>query len=94
MFRLMVQFLKKTMGVEEDDPQASLKTELKQLFTKLVGKLDALCNFHYTPKIVIPEMKVILFFFRGCNVYNMSINRRAAPECKGCCKVFQYILPC
>lgn len=54
----MLQFLKQTMGVKEDDPQANLKTELKQLFTKLCGKLDALCNFHYTPKAVIPEMKV------------------------------------
>lgn len=46
------------MGVPEDDPQLDLKNELKQLFTKLCGKLDALCNFHYTPKAAIPEMKV------------------------------------
>lgn len=46
------------MGVTEDDPQAGLKNDLKQLFTKLCGKLDALCNFHYTPKAIIPEMKV------------------------------------
>lgn len=46
------------MGVQEDDPQAVLKSELKQLFTKLCSKLDALCNFHYTPKAIIPEMKV------------------------------------
>ncbi|CAM9199068.1 unnamed protein product [Laminaria digitata] len=52
------EFLKKTMGVTEDDPQAGLKNDLKHLFTKLCGKLDALCNFHYTPKAIIPEMKV------------------------------------
>ena len=55
-----VQFLKKTMGVTEDDPQKELKDELKHLFSKLCGKLDALCNFHYTPKAAIPEMKVRL----------------------------------
>lgn len=54
----LMQFLKKTMGVTEDDPQKDLKDELKHLFAKLCGKLDALCNFHYTPKAVIPEMKV------------------------------------
>ena len=53
-----LQFLKKTMGVTEDDPQKELKDELKHLFSKLCGKLDALCNFHYTPKAAIPEMKV------------------------------------
>lgn len=53
-----MQFLKKTMGVTEDDPQKELKDELKHLFSKLCGKLDALCNFHYTPKAAIPEMKV------------------------------------
>ena len=46
------------MGVTEDDPQKELKDELKHLFSKLCGKLDALCNFHYTPKAAIPEMKV------------------------------------
>ena len=50
--------LEETMGVTEDDPQAGLKNDLKQLFTKLCGKLDALCNFHYTPKVIITEMKV------------------------------------
>ena len=55
---LPMQFLKKTMGVTEDDPQAGLKNDLKQLFTKLCGKLDALCNFHYTPKVIITDMKV------------------------------------
>lgn len=55
---LTVQFMKQTMGVTEDDPQAGLKNDLKQLFAKLCGKLDSLCNFHYTPKAVIPEMKV------------------------------------
>lgn len=53
------QFLKKTMGIEESDPQADSKTELKKLFRKLCTKLDSLCNFHYTPKAAIPEMKVI-----------------------------------
>lgn len=52
------QFLKKTLGVEEDDPQGGLKNELKHIFAKLSTKLDALCNFHYTPKAIIPEMKV------------------------------------
>ena len=56
---LVVQFMKQTMGVTEDDPQAGLKNDLKQLFAKLCGKLDSLCNFHYTPKAVVPEMKVI-----------------------------------
>lgn len=58
-FLLRAQFLKKSMGVTEDDPRAGLKNELKQLFAKLCGKLDALCNFYYTPKAVIPEMKVL-----------------------------------
>lgn len=50
--------MKKTMGVTEDDPQKELKDELKHLFAKLCGKLNALCNFHYTPKGAMPEMKV------------------------------------
>lgn len=58
-----LQFLKKTLGVKEDDPQGGLKSELKQLFTKLCNKLDALSNFHYTPKAIIPEIKV------GVNCY-------------------------
>ncbi|CAM9747052.1 unnamed protein product, partial [Chrysoparadoxa australica] len=52
------EYMKQTMGVEPDDPQAGLKEEMKGLFTKLCAKLDALSSFHYTPKPVIAEVKV------------------------------------
>ncbi|CAN0257753.1 unnamed protein product, partial [Discosporangium mesarthrocarpum] len=52
------EFMKTTMGVEEDDPNKDLKKELKRLFVKLNRKLDSLCNFHYTPKPIIPEITV------------------------------------
>jgi U3 small nucleolar RNA-associated protein MPP10 len=52
------EYMRRTLGVEEDDPQKPLKEELRTLFTKLCGKLDALCNFHFTPKPSVPDIAV------------------------------------
>lgn len=71
------------MGVTEDDPQKGLKDELKHLFSKLCGKLDALCNFHYTPKAAIPEMKVKKPYVSGGQEYSVErMQRFHASKCQ------------
>lgn len=42
---------------EEKDPE--LHKEIRKMMHGLLAKLDALSNFHYTPKQAIPELKVV-----------------------------------
>jgi U3 small nucleolar ribonucleoprotein component len=46
------------MGEKEPDELKVVHTELDAVWKKLCHKLDALSNFHFTPKPVIDEMTV------------------------------------
>ncbi|XP_041362617.1 U3 small nucleolar ribonucleoprotein protein MPP10-like [Gigantopelta aegis] len=52
------EFLKQQQKEEEEkeDPQHE---DIRKMMTSLFLKLDALCNFHYTPKQILPEVKIV-----------------------------------
>ncbi len=53
------EFMRRTLGVERSDPNKVKKKELKDLFTKLCYKLDALSNFKFKPKPMIEDAEIV-----------------------------------
>ncbi len=53
------EYMRRTLGVERSDPNKDKKKELKQLFSKLCYKLDALSNFRFKPKPTIQDAQVV-----------------------------------
>ncbi len=54
-----VEYMRRTLGVERSDPNKDKKKELKQLFSKLCYKLDALSNFRFKPKPTVHDAEVV-----------------------------------
>ena len=51
-------YVKEALGVQPTDKLSAEKQEIAQLFTLLSQKLDALTNFHFTPKPLQADMQV------------------------------------
>ncbi|XP_072051393.1 U3 small nucleolar ribonucleoprotein protein MPP10-like isoform X2 [Amphiura filiformis] len=52
------EYIKQTQG-EKEEKQDPAHVEIKTMMDSLFLKLDALSNFHYTPKPAIPEVKIV-----------------------------------
>jgi len=52
------EYLKQAMGVSDPDKLDGEHKEILILFKKICIQLDALSNFHYTPKPIIPEVTI------------------------------------
>ncbi|CAK4616964.1 unnamed protein product [Aphanomyces euteiches] len=52
------EYMKTAMGFEDNSEMKKEQEEIDAMFQKLCWKLDALTNFHFTPKPVVREMQV------------------------------------
>jgi len=52
------EYLKETLGVEQPDQLSQQHREIFDIFKSLCTKLDALSNFQYTPKPIIPDVNI------------------------------------
>jgi len=52
------EFMKNAMGFEENEEMRKDQEEIEAMFKNLCWKLDALSNFHFTPKPIVRELQV------------------------------------
>uniref|UniRef100_T1JF27 U3 small nucleolar ribonucleoprotein protein MPP10 n=1 Tax=Strigamia maritima TaxID=126957 RepID=T1JF27_STRMM len=49
----------KLQQTEKSEEESPAHVEIKKMMTSLFYKLDILCNFHFTPKPAMPELKIV-----------------------------------
>ncbi|RLN98516.1 hypothetical protein BBJ28_00026916, partial [Nothophytophthora sp. Chile5] len=52
------EYMKTAMGFEADDESKQDQEEIEVMFKSLCWKLDALSNYHFTPKPIVKELQV------------------------------------
>jgi U3 small nucleolar RNA-associated protein MPP10 len=52
------EYARTILGVKDDDVEAAKRQEVEALFAKVCNRLDALSNFHFTPKVVADEIAI------------------------------------
>ena len=46
------------LGVKDDDAEEAKRKEVEALFAKVCNRLDAMSNFHFTPKAAVTEIAI------------------------------------